>query len=608
MSEAQKHVDQIVIKVGGQDLPTPLMDALVEVVADLSLHLPDMFIMRFHDDDLQWVDEGPFAPGAAVEIELGKEGKQTQRVLSGEITAIEPGFAANTTALLTIRGYDRSHRLTRGTKTRVYTQVTDTDIVTQLAEEAGLQVEAEATSIVYDHVFQHGQTDLAFLQDRAAQLGFEVFVDDRTLYFRQPQGERGEIALDWGDELRSFAPRLSLAGQVDEVSVQGWDPKTKQPISGQATASKTAPQIQVGGQGGEVAASAFSAARQVVVKQPVASQAAADSLAQAILDEINAGFVEAAGVAIGNPALLAGQLVKLSGLGKRFSGKYMVTAAVHSYSAQRAYEVRFSVEGARPSLMADLVAPAAGSRKRADDAWVGVVPAIVTNNKDEQAMGRVKVKFPWLDDNLESDWARISGVGAGQARGLFWLPEVQDEVLVAFEHGDFGRPYVVGGLWNGQDAPPETTAAAVQNGKVHTRTLKTRTGHMIRFVDDDMSDQYIEIMDAASETLIKLDTKSRAVTITASGDITLEAGGNITLEARRSIMLSAGSNIELEASAISAKGTSDIALDAQGDLQLKTMGSLSAEAAAAAKLDGGASTTVSSNGVLTVRGSLVKLN
>jgi uncharacterized protein involved in type VI secretion and phage assembly len=82
--------------------------------------------------------------------------------------------------------------------------------------------------------------------------------------------------------------------------------------------------------------------------------------------------------------------------------------------------------------------------------WPGVVPAIVTNTDDPNGWGRVKVKYPWLSDAEESGWARLLGTGSGAACGLIAIPAVDDEVMVAFQHGDFDNPVVIGGMWNGK--------------------------------------------------------------------------------------------------------------------------------------------------------------
>ena len=111
----------------------------------------------------------------------------------------------------------------------------------------------------------------------------------------------------------------------------------------------------------------------------------------------------------------------------------------------------------------------------------GVVVGIVTNNKDDEHMGRVSGKFPWLSDEDESTWARVASPMAGGGRGAYFLPEVNDEVLVAFEHGDPRFPYVLGALWNGKDAPP----AENSDGKNNIRVIHSRCGSKVQFDDTD---------------------------------------------------------------------------------------------------------------------------
>lgn len=539
-------MEHLGVKVGANNLPDTTIDKLIEIVVDTSLHLPSMFVLRFHDDGYPLMDSDIFKLGATVTINLSGASGRLSKVMVGEITALEPEYLEDRTAILTVRGYDRSHRLNRGTKTRVFVNTTDQEIVQQIAQEADLSVEADATPGDYDHVFQHNQSDLAFLQARAQRIGFEVYVDDRVLYFRKPGKERGEtMRMAWGTELRSFFPRLTLSRQVDKVIVKGWDPSQKHEVIGEATRSILAPKIAAWQNGGgPVAAEALaSPANQMVVRRPVSKQDDADALAQAILDEINAGFVEAEGVAYGNPELVAGKKLDITNLGKRFSGTYVVTSAVHVYT-QNGYDVHFRVEGGRTKLMSDLITEAAPSGE--SSAWGGVVPAVVTNNNDPEGMSRVKLKYPWMDNDLESDWARVAGVGAGADRGMYWLPEVNDEVLVAFEHGDFGRPYVVGNLWNGQDAPPEDIGTVVKNGSVETRTIRSRTGHIIRMVDESGS-QKLEIIDASGKCKLILDSKSSKTTVECSGDVVIDSKGKVDIKAAAEMNLQSQGNLTVKA-------------------------------------------------------------
>ena len=110
------------------------------------------------------------------------------------------------------------------------------------------------------------------------------------------------------------------------------------------------------------------------------------------------------------------------------------------------------------SVSAGIIQDLVGVPAEANTLATGMMTGLITNNKDPEKYGRVKVKFPWLSEEDESDWLRVVVPGGGNNRGLLFLPEVNDEVLVGFEQGDINRPYVLGGLWNGQDTPPESAA------------------------------------------------------------------------------------------------------------------------------------------------------
>lgn len=200
----------------------------------------------------------------------------------------------------------------------------------------------------------------------------------------------------------------------------------------------------------------------------------------------------------------------------------------------------------------------------------GVVIGIVTNNKDTEGMGRVKVKFPWRGDSDESYWARVSTLMAGKDRGSFFLPEVGDEVLVAFDHGDINHPYVIGTLWNGVDTPPETNA----DGKNNIRKIKSRSGHEIIFDDnDEQKKEKIEIHTKAGHTII-LDDSAGAEKI----EIKDKTGNN-------SIVIDSVQNA--------------IAISSQMKLSIK---------AQAIEIESGGMMSIKSSATLTIQGAIVKIN
>jgi len=216
-----------VIKVAGKDLPAEFDFNVLEVVVDTSLYMPDMFTIVLFDDDLVFMDdEKTFDIGKEVEILVGDK-----LLIKGEITAIEPDFADTAKATLLIRGYDKSHRLHRGKKTRTFVEQKDSDIVKTIAGEADLQMDIDATPIKHDYLIQSNQTNMEFLLMRAQLLGFQVFVMDGKLYFKKGEADLGNAPdLFWTHNLRSFQPRLTAAHQTDKTVVVGWDSNTKKII------------------------------------------------------------------------------------------------------------------------------------------------------------------------------------------------------------------------------------------------------------------------------------------------------------------------------------------------------------------------------------------
>jgi uncharacterized protein len=339
-------VEDVAVLVDGAPLPNEATAHLIEVTVDEDVSVPSLFMLRLAEaDDLRkafrWVDDDRlFAIGNGVEIRFAHAGAMT-KVINGEITVLEPEFAAGERPSLTVRGYDRRHRLQRGHKTRTFLGPKDSDIAAQLAGEAGLTAQATDSGVVLDYVLQNNCTDLELLEERAAQIGWEVVVEDKTLFFR-PAGNGGSEALSLTlyEDLSEFSPRLSTAGQVGKVIVRGWNPKNKQPI--ESTADH--PDSRMGGRrsGAELVA-AFGTAALIEVGRPVMSQAEADQIARGLFNRTALELIVGEGACDGRADLRAGKVVGLRGLGKRFSGSYYVTRAIHRYTADRGYETRFQV-------------------------------------------------------------------------------------------------------------------------------------------------------------------------------------------------------------------------------------------------------------------------
>lgn len=191
----------------------------------------------------------------------------------------------------------------------------------------------------------------------------------------------------------------------------------------------------------------------------------------------------------------------------------------------------------------------------------GVTLGVVTDNRDPQGVGRVRVRFPWISDLTESGWARVAVLAAGPNRGTFFIPEVDDEVLVTFRHGDMRYPYIIGSLWNGRERPPVPTTLA-ERSMIRSKsghevifddlpaqerlTIKSHAGHEI-VLDDSAQGLKVEIRNAQGTHKITLDGLTQTLSITAlAGNVEVKApAGNVSVEGV-AVQVNAATTLELK--------------------------------------------------------------
>ena len=346
--------------------------------------------------------------GTRVQVQAGGEDSpRLTQIFDGEVTTLEMDLAGHGIPTLTLRCYDRSHRLHRGRQSRTFVQATNSNIVKQVGAEAGFTVHADSTTQVHEWILQNNQTHWEFLNECARRNSCRLYVQgEKDLYFKRVTNETPEcVQLDWGKNLRSFRPRTAATSQVDEVVVRGWDPGQKQAIVGRCTVPTGIPQTNQSANGSQVANRAFGAAKMVITDRPIQTQAEADELARSLCDDIGGGFLEADGLCHGQPKMKPGMMVQIDNIGDRFKGKYLVTSTTHTYTPAEGYSTQFAVSGKKASPLLSSLGGGAGGGERAPQGG-NVVVGIVTDNRDPQNLGRIKVKYPWLTEDHTSYWAR----------------------------------------------------------------------------------------------------------------------------------------------------------------------------------------------------------
>jgi uncharacterized protein involved in type VI secretion and phage assembly len=571
------------VEIDGSPLSDTGESLLESVIVDHHQHLPAMFAITFHDPARDVITQLNVNIGSTITIKMTPPGGSPETLIKGEVTGFEAEYDA--TRLRTIlRGYDLSHRLHRGRNTQTYKNVTDSDIARQVAGNASLPIGAiDSTSVTYDHVSQGNQSDWDFLKGRAREIGFEMGMEDGKFYFRTPlqasgapqtgdyQNHNDPLQLVFGDDLLEFRPRVTSAEQVSTVKVRGWDPVGKQVVIGSASAATVAAAVQ---DDPNSLAGTFGGPTFTAVNRPLPQQPMVDGAASAIAEIIAGSFAEADGVARGNPKLKAGSTVSVGVVGDRFEGRYTLSGARHVFGPS-GYRTHFMISGRQDRSLLGLASlGASNGHASAGGAPInGVVIAQVTDNNDPNNQARVKLKFPWLDDNYESDWARVTQLGAGPNSGALFMPEVNDEVLVAFEFGDIRRPFVVGSLYNGQDTP-NLGSGLFNNGQVMRRGLISRKGHQFIFFDDP-NKAGVAIISSDGNLKISLNETNSEIHISSQGKVHVECQQDMTLESQANLSLKAGQGLKLEAGTdLKLKGSSGASLEGGSQVEVKASGQL----------------------------------
>jgi phage protein D len=534
---AEQHVASYEVLVEGEQLAREHRDRIKEIRVVDDLRLPDVCTLRVAYPRAAGIDAMPFEIGRALEVRLGAtDAFAPASLFKGQIVTVEPEFGEGGCSV-TIRSHDRSHVLHRSRRVRTFQNQTASDIVTRIVEDAGMTADCEASGEPHDFVQQDNETDWDLIWRLAERVGFEFVVEDTVAHFRRPGGG-GSVELEWPGTLRSFRPRVTAVQQVSQVTLLAQDPKSKRPI--EVTASRPAQLARIGVDRDAVTG-AFAEAAVHVATEPVKTKAEGDALAQALLDKLANAYVGAEGIARGHPGIKAGTEVHVTGVGERFSGTYRVSTSTHVLRGGSAYDTHFRNSPSHTLLGA----AASDSKPRFAE---HVVIGLVTNNDDPEGMGRVRVGYPALGPDVEGAWARIATPGAGHERGVLMLPVPGEEVLVAFEHGDTTRPYVLGSLFNGRDTPGDDLLQH-KDGSFAVRSdaaVFVKAAGQCTITSDGAL--HIETSDAATvKAAAAIEASGQSVSIKADSDVAIEGATSLTLKC-------GGSQIQLSPSGVNISG------------------------------------------------------
>ena len=574
------------IKVNGTELSAQVIDRITSLKVDLALNMTGRGVIRF--DDAGYVvssDTGNFGAGGEIEIGAG-----TVTVFSGEITGVELVHHRGLVDFV-VTFDDKTYKMGLGNQVRTFLQQTASDIVSTIAREYGLQAAVDSTTEQIGYLIEAG-SDLELLNALAENEGYDWWVSGGTLNFKAPAGGTEVSVFTLDDDMIDFSVRAT-AIHPGATTVSGWAVSTKQQLSNTASGTSTELNPDAALVTGFVSASDLSSFNSLLdASRSPASQSSATSMSTSLAQRWVTQAVTARGTVPMSPAVVLGAAVGVANAGPS-SGKYIVTELQHSYSAS-GFITRFVSGDRRPARLVDSLG---GDGRRAPQLglMVGVVTQVSTESGSAAAM--VKLKFPALSDAVESNWARVATVGGGPSRGVTFLPEVNDEVLVGFEQGDLTRPVVLGGLFNGRDSMADS---GVESGAVNRRRITSRTGHSIELGDGTgNANLYIALALAGAQHTIKMSKEALDITVPNNLPVSIKAGNN-------GIVFDNQGNITIQGQKIVLKATQDVEI---AGLNVTTKANVKAETSATQlMLKANATAELSAGGITSVKGAMVAIN
>lgn len=345
------------VRLGRDDLERDLLVAISQIEVDLQLGAAARFAFtatNCYSHKLRAFQTGRgqdllplLSFGTEVTVCLGYgDAKSTPTAMQGMITEITTNFPDGGAPELSVAGYDHGFPLTVGKNSRTWSKARDSDAVKEIAGFNNLDAKIEITKETLPQIEQNQESDWEFLKKLAERNHFELYVDERrTLHFTPPNDKATAIVrLAYGEGLLSFKPEANLAGQISQVEVYGWDPKTKKPIVGRASAGE---ESGLSGQSAGQRLNKFvrdpKKRPTLRLRQPVFTQSEADKRAKAALNERAKQFLTGEGETIGLPDIRPDCNVALDRLGAPFSKTYFIQQAIHKIDAS-GYRTRFKVK------------------------------------------------------------------------------------------------------------------------------------------------------------------------------------------------------------------------------------------------------------------------
>ncbi|MEM6801918.1 MAG: type VI secretion system tip protein VgrG [Bacteroidota bacterium] len=541
-----------IIRIGGEELPATFMVRSIVVSKEINRIARAKIILLDGDvaeGDFPLSNEELMLPGGEIEVLAGFESDE-QLLFKGVIVKHSIKTRANAYSQLRLDCMDPSFKMTINRKNRYFTEITDTEAIEDIiAEYEGITGEIDLSEISHKELVQFESTDWAFLISRAEANGKLCFVSDGNLNIKAPDYSLDPVlTLTYGATLLEFDAEMDARDQYPAVKAFSWDYTNQELLEVEGSD----PGIEEQGNFSAADLAAISGLESFDLRH--SGQVVEEELqawADACLLKSRMAKIRGRAKFQGFAGVLPGDTVLLQGVGDRFNGKSYVSAVRHEIQngdwltdIQLGHKPEWYMQEKNTS------SPALGLLPCIQGLQIGTVTQL---GEDPEGENRILVKVPVISTEEEGVWARVAtldaGLGDGAGRGSFFLPEIEDEVIVGFLNGDPRDPVVLGMLHS--SAKPAPLEASDDN---HEKGFVSRSDMKLMFNDDKISLQIetpagkkIALDEDAGELLLA-DENGNKIVLNSDG-ITIESGGTLTLKASSNLKAEGGANLELSAGA-----------------------------------------------------------
>lgn len=534
----------------------------------------------FAAEDFPTSNSEHFVPGRKIEIRIGHASRE-KTVFKGIVVKHGIKIQASGFSELIVECYDEAIGMTIGRRSKVFEKKKDSEIISELVRKHGLTSKVEASKVQHSELVQYHARDWDFIVARAEANGMIVLVDDGKLLVQTPKmsGEE-DVSIVLGDTIFEFEAETDARYQPKSVEAFGWDYSAQEVVS---KSSRNSNENKLGNLSTSELAQTINLDKLEMRHNGHVDSHELDAWAKSIQTR-NAlakviGRVQIPGLATVKP----GDLVRLNGIGKRFSGIAFVAGVRQEVSLgswRTELQIGLSPERIMERHDVDEIA-AGGLLPSPKGLLIGKVEAL---EGDPDGEDRIRVSIPILKDKSKGLWARWASPDAGSDRGVFFRPEIGDEVVVGCI-GQDPRDVVVLGALHSSTKP----APIIGSDKNKEKAIVTRSKMRIHFDDEnkvitiDTPGGNSAVLDDSEKSIVFTDQHSNRIAMNSDG-ITIE-GSKITLQSKRETSLDAGSNLT-----IGSKANTEVVAGAQ------------------LRLDGSTAAEFTSSAIVTIKGSLVKIN